>query len=210
MRRLTGLIVLVMAGAFAGAQQIGQNKPAGAGDNFTLTVKVQLVVEAVVVKDKDGKPIQGLTAKDFALTEDGAPQSISFCEHQALAGHAEPLPVAAPGSEDIKIYKRLDVYKRQALGGPIKIPHVLPRGPNFFVAYQWTRDHTAAIQPGLVPTGAERAGNLFGLLNAVGQPVTVYNPATGLPFAGNEMCIRDRLQPLREGFQNFRILPRSA
>jgi VWFA-related protein len=96
-----------MAGAFAGAQQIGQNKPAGAGDNFTLTVKVQLVVEAVVVKDKDGKPIQGLTAKDFALTEDGAPQSISFCEHQALAGHAEPLPVAAPGSEDIKIYKRL-------------------------------------------------------------------------------------------------------
>ena len=107
MRRLTGLIVLVMAGAFAGAQQIGQNKPAGAGDNFTLTVKVQLVVEAVVVKDKDGKPIQGLTAKDFALTEDGAPQSISFCEHQALAGHAEPLPVAAPGSEDIKIYKRL-------------------------------------------------------------------------------------------------------
>ena len=83
-----------------------------------------------------------------------------------------------------------------ALGGPIKIPHVLPRGPNFFVAYQWTRDHTAAIQPGLVPTGAERAGNLFGLLNAVGQPVTVYNPATGLPFAGNVVPVSTQAQAL--------------
>ena len=74
-----------------------------------------------------------------------------------------------------------------SFGGPIKIPHVLPRGPNFFVGYQWTRDHTAAIVSGIVPTGAERAGNLAGLLNALGQPVTVYNPATGLPFgAGAE------------------------
>jgi len=110
MRRLTGLILFVAslsAATCAGAQQIGQNKAAGGGDNFTLSVKVQLVVEAVSVKDKDGKPIQGLTAKDFTVTEDGVPQSISFCEHQALAAHAEPLPVVAPSSEDIKLYKKL-------------------------------------------------------------------------------------------------------
>jgi hypothetical protein len=70
------------------------------------------------------------------------------------------------------------------LGGPLKIPHLLPHGPNFFVAYQWTRNHNAAIQPGLVPTAAERNGDLSGLKNALGQPVTVYNPATGLPFTG--------------------------
>ena len=29
------------------------------------------------------------------------------------------------------------------LGGPLKIPHLLPRGPTFFVAYEWTRNHTA-------------------------------------------------------------------
>ena len=107
MRNLTSLAVIFIAAALAGAQQIGQNKPAGTGDNFTLSVKVQLVVEAVVVKDKDGKPVQGLTAKDFALTEDGVPQSISFCEHQALSALAAPLPVAKPDSEDIKVYKKL-------------------------------------------------------------------------------------------------------
>src|ERR1039458_7248692 len=83
-----------------------------------------------------------------------------------------------------------------SLGGPIKIPHVLPRGPNFFVGYQWTRDHTAAIMPGLVPTVAERAGNLSGLLNALGQPVTIYNPATGLPFASNTVPVSTQAQAL--------------
>jgi len=64
MRFLTGLFAVLIAAAAAGAQQIGQNKPADASQNFTLSVKVQLVIEAVVVKDKDGKPFEGLTAKD--------------------------------------------------------------------------------------------------------------------------------------------------
>jgi hypothetical protein len=73
---------------------------------------------------------------------------------------------------------------------------VLPRGPTFFAGYQWTRDHTAAILPGLVPTEAERAGDLSGLLNALGQPVTVYNPATGLPFKGNQVPVSTQAQAL--------------
>jgi hypothetical protein len=83
-----------------------------------------------------------------------------------------------------------------SLGGPIKIPHVLPRGPNFFAGYQWTRDHTAAIVPGLVPTDAEREGNLSGLMNALGQPVTIYNPATGLPFSSNIVPVSAQAQAL--------------
>ncbi len=83
-----------------------------------------------------------------------------------------------------------------SVGGPIRIPHVLPRGPNFFAGYQWTRDHTAAILPGLVPTPAERSGNLSGLLNALGQPVTIYNPATGLPFKGNQVPVSMQAQAL--------------
>ena len=43
----------------------------------------------------------------------------------------------------------------------------------------------AANQTGLVPDAAERSGDLSGLRNAQGQPITIYNPATGLPFAGN-------------------------
>jgi hypothetical protein len=70
------------------------------------------------------------------------------------------------------------------LGGPLRIPHLLHNGPNFFVAYQWTRNNDAVVRTGLVPDAAERSGNLSGLLNSLGQPVTIYNPATGLPFTG--------------------------
>lgn len=70
------------------------------------------------------------------------------------------------------------------LGGPLNIPHFFYRGPNFFLAYQWTRNSDAATDPGLVPTVAERSGDLTDAVNALGQPVTVYDPATGQPFAG--------------------------
>jgi VWFA-related protein len=100
-------LFLLLAAAYAPAQQTGQNKPPGESGTFTVTVKSQLVVETVVVKDKQGKHILGLTAQDFAITEDGAPQKITFCEHQNLAANALPLPVAPPGSEELKLYKRL-------------------------------------------------------------------------------------------------------
>ncbi len=70
------------------------------------------------------------------------------------------------------------------LGGPLNIPHLMYHGPNFFVAYQWTRDRDAETLPGLVPDLAERNGDLSGLRDPQGQPVTIYNPATGLPFVG--------------------------
>jgi len=37
-------------------------------------------------------------------------------------------------------------------GGPLNIPHLLPRGPNFFVAYEWKRDSVATTLSGLMPT----------------------------------------------------------
>jgi trimeric autotransporter adhesin len=70
------------------------------------------------------------------------------------------------------------------LGGPLMIPHLFYHGPNFFVAYQWTRDSAGSIDPALMPDAAERSGDLAGLTNALGQPVTIYNPATGQPFTG--------------------------
>jgi trimeric autotransporter adhesin len=56
------------------------------------------------------------------------------------------------------------------VGGPLRIPHLLPRGPNFFVAYQWTRNGDATTLTGLVPTAAERSGDLpFGGVTPVTQ-----------------------------------------
>ncbi len=81
-------------------------------------------------------------------------------------------------------------------GGPLKIPHLLPRGPNFYINYTWTRDNNAAINTGLVPTLDERSGNLAGLLNALGQPVTIYNPATGLAYQGNQVPVSQQAAAL--------------
>src|SRR6202522_36521 len=106
MRMLLAMIALLTA-SYTDAQQVGQNKSPSESTTYTFTAKSQLVVETVVVKDKQGKFIEGLTVKDFAITEDGAPQKISFCEHQDLASNASPLPATAPGSEEIRIYKRL-------------------------------------------------------------------------------------------------------
>lgn len=91
----------------ARAQLTGQNKPLTGSDAPTISVTTRLVVEAVSVKDKKGKPIDGLTAKDFTITEDGIAQKINFCEHQELPEDAAPLVVTPSGAEDVKIYNRL-------------------------------------------------------------------------------------------------------
>jgi VWFA-related protein len=101
------MLAVPLAVISASGQQIGQNKPADAADSYTLSVKVQLVVEPVVVKDKNGNPIQGLTAKDFLVTEDGVPQSVTVCEHQNLTEQARPLPISKPTEEDLKLYRQL-------------------------------------------------------------------------------------------------------
>ena len=81
-----------------------------------------------------------------------------------------------------------DNYNRITLvatfGGPIRIPPLFYHGPNFFIAYQWTRNGSANTGTGLMPTEAERNGDLSGLTNAQGQSATIYNPVTGLPFTG--------------------------
>ena len=55
----------------------------------TFRSGTRLIVQTVSVKDKDGKPIEGLTARDFTVTEDGEPQTISFVEFQRLPGAAD-------------------------------------------------------------------------------------------------------------------------
>src|SRR5438105_219864 len=75
----------------AAAQQVGQNVPPGSAGTATFTTSSQLVVETVVVTDKKGVAVEGLTAKDFTVTEDGVPQAIRFFEYQML-----PQTPAAP------------------------------------------------------------------------------------------------------------------
>ncbi|MEO8126771.1 MAG: VWA domain-containing protein [Bryobacteraceae bacterium] len=70
-------------------------------DTPTFRSETRLVVQQVTVKDKSGKPVDGLTAKDFTITENGIPQSIAFLELQkleevqpvpAMTSHVAPIP----------------------------------------------------------------------------------------------------------------------
>jgi VWFA-related protein len=93
MRTATAIIFsLALA---ANAQQVGQNAPASSAA-ATFQSSTQLVVETVSVKDKNGNPVENLTAKDFSVTEDGVPQTIRFFEFQKMQDNP-PAPSASPG-----------------------------------------------------------------------------------------------------------------
>jgi VWFA-related protein len=102
---LSTVLMTAIAPLHLNAQVVGQNAQPGAGSGtYTMSVSSKLVIEAVNVRDKQGKAITGLTAKDFTLTENGIEQKVSFCEYQELPTVPVP-PAAVP--EDIKVYNRL-------------------------------------------------------------------------------------------------------
>jgi VWFA-related protein len=64
----------------------------------TFKSGTRLITQVITVKDKDGRAIEGLTAKDFVVSEDGIAQDVSFVEFQRLADRrTEPAPAAAIG-----------------------------------------------------------------------------------------------------------------
>ena len=92
------------------------------------------------------------------------------------------------------------------LGGPLRIPHFLPRNIFFFVAYQWTRSVNDTTQSALVPDSAERGGDFSQALNALGQPLQIFNPATGVPFSGNAIP-PGQISPQARSLLGFYPLP---
>ncbi|MEN6601014.1 MAG: VWA domain-containing protein [Bryobacteraceae bacterium] len=101
---LSGLLI-------ASAQQ--QPIPQGA---FKFETTTQLVVVNVGVKDKGGKPVEGLKASDFTITEDGKPQKISVFEFQRLEE-----PVAVPAERKL--------IQRGAESAPKAAPAAQPAAP---------------------------------------------------------------------------------
>lgn len=94
------LISCVVSGNFLAAQQSAQSSPAGqqpAADDLVIKSHVRRVIVDVVVTDSLGKPVRGLTQKDFSVAEDDRPQEIlSFDVHdlETASDYAQlpPLP----------------------------------------------------------------------------------------------------------------------
>jgi len=99
------ITTLLLGALTAAAQQVGQNAPSGSS-GATFSTGTRLVVETVAVTDKKGAPIEGLTAKDFTVTENGAPQTIRVFDYQKLPD--TPIaPAARSEPEHIHIYDKL-------------------------------------------------------------------------------------------------------
>jgi VWFA-related protein len=99
MRRSTVVLVVLLAGSLLTAQQPQPGpRPVQVPEQPTFRANTRLVVQTVSVKDGAGKLVEGLTAADFVITEDGQPQQIAFVEYQRLQGTpgAPPPPPVAP------------------------------------------------------------------------------------------------------------------
>ncbi|MGO9232013.1 MAG: VWA domain-containing protein [Bryobacteraceae bacterium] len=86
---------LLTVSAQQGVPQGGSNTAGLPRGSVTFSTTRQLVVEDVIVKSSNVKPIDNLKASDFLVTEDGKPQQISVFEFQKLSNEAVPAPPPA-------------------------------------------------------------------------------------------------------------------
>lgn len=88
---------LLLSGQLLGAQRNKQSSPGGVGDDLVFKSVVNRVVLDVVVTNSEGKPVHGLTQKDFSVEEDGRPQRVLSFDVHDLASTSDfaklpPLP----------------------------------------------------------------------------------------------------------------------
>lgn len=82
----------------------------------TIRTKVELVMVPVIVRDRDGKTVGGLTQKDFQLFDKGKPQTISHFSMEAGAGRTggaragSDMKQAAPAADGALIPARFIAY----------------------------------------------------------------------------------------------------
>src|SRR6185369_15808355 len=111
MRSKALIFLTIFVLSTAGFSQSGKQKP---GDEQTIRITTELVQLDVVVTDKNGQAVRGLTKNDFELYEGGKKQLISFFElvdavkgqrsaQQAQGPDTPPAPSAqGPGATDIR------------------------------------------------------------------------------------------------------------
>ncbi len=114
MRKTFSIIVLLLGAAWLAAAQAPAPSPAPAASpaapggppaapdaavaaaNASFPSQVEMVIVDVVVTDKKGEPVSGLTKDDFVVTEEDTPQPISTFEAVQLPAQASEKPAPRP------------------------------------------------------------------------------------------------------------------
>lgn len=102
---VSGLLLLAWAANVPPAH--AQAAPSGAPKAPPIHVNVRLVNVFVNVTNASGAPVPGLTAKDFALSEDGRPQKIAYFERETNVPLSIVMAIDTSGStrKDIPVEK---------------------------------------------------------------------------------------------------------
>jgi len=109
---LANLVLFLAAPGGFGAQEL----PNGS----TLRLTSRLVYVDVVVRDRSGQVVQGLTQQDFKVEEDGKPQKAEFFEAHSLK-QAAPAPGRQPPAPTAAQLFYTNIANREAASGAINI-----------------------------------------------------------------------------------------
>lgn len=91
---ILAVLSLVWASAASAQPPTAHRTPPVTRSPFSLQVNSNIVLTSVVVRDKKtGEPVQGLTARDFVIRENGKPQQIISFDFENV-DHATPLEEA--------------------------------------------------------------------------------------------------------------------
>ncbi|SPE25537.1 exported hypothetical protein [Acidobacteriia bacterium SbA2] len=151
---LVGVLVLAWAALLAAqtnSNQSGSQKRPESGV-LVLKQKVRRVLVDIVVRDSNGKPVHGLTAKDFSVTEDGRSQNVVSFEEYKLDAPSIALPPNAPSQKP-------NVF--------VNVPKAAERGPLYVILYDMVNmeveDQITARQQVLKFIRGKPAGTRFAI-----------------------------------------------
>ena len=95
-------VVLVLVATMHGQQGAPASPQAPPGQPApTFRTETRLIVHNVTVRDRDGNSVEGLTAADFVVTENGVRQEIAFVAYQRLEAPAPAPAAGVPSLVDI-------------------------------------------------------------------------------------------------------------
>ena len=103
----------IVAVILSGVLVLSAQQPLTTKTTVKFESSTQLVVEDIIIKDKSGKPVTGLTAADFVVLEDGKPQKVEFVEFQNLEETAVPMQLSKRDDPAVETQTKLMLSSAQ-------------------------------------------------------------------------------------------------